>query len=59
MSKSRNKQIYTIVEVCSGVAEAAYNFRRIKDAQRYLKQLKKGRNLDEDDVQIFENDIVD
>lgn len=60
MIKSRKKQIYTVVEVFSGVAEAAYNFNHLKNAQMHLlKQLKKGRNLDEDDVQIFENYIID
>ena len=60
MIKNRsNKQIYTVVEVFRGIAEAAYSFRRLKDAERYLKQLKKERNLDEDDVQIFENEIID
>lgn len=59
MIKSRKKQIYTVVEVFSGIAEAAYNFNHLKNAQMYLKQLKKGRNLDEDDVQIFENAIID
>lgn len=62
MTKSENrinKQIYTVVAVFRGVAEAVYTFRYYKDARRYLNELKRGRNLDEDDAQIFENNIID
>lgn len=62
MIKNENiahRRIYTVVSVSCGVAENAYNFKRHKDALRYLKQFKKERNLDEDDVQIFGNEIVD
>ena len=50
-------RIYTVVEVMRGVAADAYNFRRLKDARMCAKQLCKGRNLDEDDVQLFETTI--
>lgn len=53
-----NKKIYTVVEVFRGIAEATYSFGHLKDAQRHLKQFRKERNLDEDDAQIFENEIV-
>ena len=53
-----SKGIYTVVTVSRGVAENARSFKQHKDALRYLKQFKKERNLDEDDVQIFENKIV-
>lgn len=62
MIKNENiasKRIYTVVTVSRGVAENARSFKHHKDALRYLKQFKKERNLDEDDVQIFENEIVD
>ena len=53
-----NKRIYTVVEVFRGVAESVHSFTDWKDARRYLKQFNKGRNLDEDAAQIFENEIV-
>ena len=59
-SKNRvSKEIFTVVTVSRGIAENAYCFKYHKDALRYLNQFKKGRNLDEDDVQIFENYILD
>lgn len=54
-----NKRVYTVVEVFQGVAETAYSFRHRKDAWQHLKKLEREKNLDEDDVQIFENNIVD
>lgn len=53
-----SQQIYTVVAVSCGVAESTRSFEYYKDALLYLKELKRGRNLDEDDVQIFENDII-
>ena len=61
MIKNENiasKRIYIVVTVSRGVSENTHGFKHHKDALRYLKQLKKERNLDEDDVQIFENEIV-
>lgn len=53
----KSEKIYTITEVSSGVAVATHNFRHFEDAQRCLNKLRKQHNLDEDDVQIFENII--
>lgn len=62
MIKSKNttsKGVYTVVRVFRGVAESAQSFKRHKDALHCLKQFRKELNPDEDDVQIFENDIID
>ncbi|OFV96919.1 MAG: hypothetical protein A3F68_04135 [Acidobacteria bacterium RIFCSPLOWO2_12_FULL_54_10] len=47
-------KVYTVVDVVCGVAVEAKCFRRLKEARAYLRQLRKGRNLGEDDVQLFE-----
>lgn len=51
-------RIYTVVDVMSGVGVGAKSFCDLKHAQTYLKRLRKGRNLDEDDVQVFEDTVV-
>ena len=48
-------KIYTVVDVVCGVAVEARCFRRLNEARAYLKRLRKGRNLGEDDVQLFES----
>ena len=50
-------KLYTVVEVWRGIAASAKNFTRLRDAQNYMRRLRLGRNLDEDDVQLFENSI--
>lgn len=52
-----DEQSYIVVDVMRGVAVGVYGFRRLKDARDYLKRLRKGRNLDMDDVQLFETTI--
>lgn len=51
-------RVYTVVEVMSGVAVGAKRFPSLKRAQTYLKKLRQGRNLEEDDVQLFEDKLV-
>jgi hypothetical protein len=59
MSKAEaTVRIYTVVEVMRGVGVGAKCFCRLKHAQRYLNRLRKRRNLNEDDVQLFENAVV-
>lgn len=48
-------RIYIVVDVFRGFAEEAKSFCRYKDARAYLRQLRKGRNLEMDDFQIFED----
>lgn len=45
--------LYTVVEVSAGVATAAYCFARLKEARVCARRLSKGRDLQEDDVQVF------
>jgi len=59
MSKTEaTVRIYTVVDVMSGVAVGAKSFSDLTRAQTCLKRLRKGRNLDEDDVQVFEDTVV-
>ena len=51
-------RIYVVVDVMSGVSVGAKSFHRLKHAQTYLKRLRRGRNLDEDDVQLFEDTVL-
>ena len=51
-------RIYSVVDVWRGMAVGVSNFRRLKDAQRYLQRLRRHRNLDEDDVQLFESAVA-
>ena len=53
----KGMRIYTVVEVMRGVAAGAYTFRRLKDARMCATRLCKGRNLDEEDVQLFETTV--
>jgi len=50
-------RIYTVVEVIRGVAVDPRNFLRLSDALRCKKRLREGRNLQEDDVQLFASSI--
>jgi hypothetical protein len=47
-------RIYTVVDVLCGVAVGAYTFRSLKKARLCATRLREGRNLQEDDVQLFE-----
>ena len=54
MRKAENAvRIYTVVDVMSGVGVGAKSFCNLKNAQTHLRRLRKGRNLDRDDVQLF------
>lgn len=60
MDKRRtNTRIYTVVEVMSGVAVQAECFLKVEDARTCLRRLRRKRNLDEDDVQLFESQLTD
>ena len=50
-------RVYTVVEVMRGVAVGAYSFRRLQDALFYAERLREGRNLQEDDIQLFRDSI--
>jgi hypothetical protein len=58
---SRNRQavkIFTVIDVMCGVGVGAKSFLLPKPAQAYMRRLRRGRNLDEDDVQLFEDTLV-
>ena len=55
----KNKQIYTVVEVVCGIADAIHNFSHLKDAKQFLKNIRKTHNLDEDDAQLFESVLAE
>jgi len=55
--RSGKRKLYTVVEVWRGMAASAKNFTKLGDAESYMQWLRRGRNLEEDDVQIFENSI--
>mgnify|MGYP007082069141 CR=1 FL=1 len=50
-------RIFTVVEVMSGVAVETRSFCDLKQARAYFNRIRAGSNLDEDDVQLFEDAI--
>jgi hypothetical protein len=50
-------RVYTVVDVFRGCAQEARSFVRYTDARTHFRKLRKGRNLDIDDVQLFEDTI--
>jgi hypothetical protein len=52
-------KVFIVVDVACGVAEGAKCFSRIEDAMACRKRLRRGRNLDEDDIQLFESVLDD
>ena len=53
----RTLRVYTVVGVFRGFAEGAKSFVRYTDARAYFGKLGRGRNLDADDLQLFEDSI--
>lgn len=47
-------KVFIVVDVACGVAQGAKCFRRIEDAMACRKRLSRGRDLEEDDIQVFE-----
>jgi hypothetical protein len=52
--RTHKLKLYTVVEVWRGFATGAKNFRRLTNAQKYMRRIRRGCNLAEDDVQLFE-----
>ena len=50
-------KIYTVVDVQCGVAVDAQSFFDLDEAKRHFRTLSSSRNLDEDDVQLFEQEM--
>jgi len=57
MRRTSKLKLYTVVEVWRGIAASARNFTRLRDAEVYMRRLRQGRNLAEDDVQLFEGSL--
>ena len=57
MQQTSKLNLYTVVEVWRGIAASAKNFTRLRDAEKYMRRLRKGRNLVEDDVRLFEDSL--
>lgn len=55
--RAHKQKVYTVVEVWRGIAVAAKNFTRSRDAESYRQRLSKRHNLLEDDVQLFESSV--
>lgn len=53
----RTLRVYTVVDVFRGCAEGARTFVRYTDARAHFRKIRRGRNLDNDDVQLFEDTI--
>lgn len=53
----RRLRLYTVVDVWRGIAAGARSFARLGDAQRYARQLSRGRNLLEDDIKLFQTSV--
>ena len=54
---TRRITVYTVVEVWRGMAAGARNFRRIGNAQKYMRKVRRRTNPYEYDVQLFEGKI--
>lgn len=50
-------RLFVVVEVAAGVAVDAQCFQDIKAAYSLAASLRRGRNLEEDDVQIIETKL--
>jgi len=57
MQLTHKLRLYTVVEVWRGMAASAKNFTRLRDAENYMRRLRQGRNLAEDDVQLFRSSV--
>ena len=57
LKTSQGMRIYTVVDVMRGVAVGAHSFRRLRDARAFMGRLRDGRDLQEDDVQLFASTI--
>lgn len=55
--KQEGARIYTVVDVMGGVAVGAQSFGRLEDARAWLRRLRRGRDLERDDVRLFEGTI--
>ena len=57
MQRTSRLKLYIVVEVWRGIAASAKNFTHLVDAHKYMQRLRRGRNLTEDDIQVFESSV--
>ncbi len=57
MQRTSRLKLYTVVEVWRGIAASAKNFTRLGNAHKYMQRLRRGRNLTEDDIRVFESSV--
>lgn len=60
MGKTKTERgicIYTVVDVHRGVAGGVHCFAAFRVALACFLRLRQGRNLEEDDIQLFETDL--
>jgi hypothetical protein len=55
MAQLKSPALYTVVDVWRGMAINVYTFSNARLAERCAARLRRGRNQDEDDVQVFNN----
>ena len=51
--KREGERVYTVVDVMAGVAVGTQSFRHLEDARACLRRLRRGRDLEKDDVRLF------
>lgn len=56
---AKGPRIYTVVDVVAGVAVGVETFGRSGHARAWLRQLRRDRDLERDDVQLFESIVHD
>jgi len=55
--KREGERVYTVVDVMAGVAVGTQSFWHLEDARACLRRLRRGRDLERDDVQLFRGTI--
>jgi imidazole glycerol phosphate synthase subunit HisF len=59
MTKAKTDlRIFTVVDVWRGMVVGVRNFRDLKNAQHHMQRLVLHRNLEQDDVQLFETAVA-
>lgn len=58
MNQNNRLRIFTVVDVWRGMAVGAKSFTNLSNARNYLQRVTRGRNLMEDDVQIFQDFVL-
>lgn len=57
LDRSGGTRVYTVVDVMGGFAVGAKTFRRCEDARAWLRRIRRGRDMEKDDIRLFESRI--